>query len=91
MYGRYNRGFRMISERATIDPQYRGAPLASMYGPAQPMHMSTLLGMTQMVIPLAKSTPMTQSSQIPLIVPDRMPHVKDILEPAFMNRQGQII
>ena len=68
MYGRYSRGFRMISERATIDPQYRDAPLAGMYGPAQPMHMSTLLGTTQMVRPLAKSTPVTQSLQIPLII-----------------------
>ena len=42
MCGRFSRGFRMISERATIEPQYRGALLAGMYGPAQPMHMSTL-------------------------------------------------
>ena len=59
-----------------------------MYGPAQPMHMSTLLGMTQMVTPLAKSTPVTQSSQIPLIVPDRVPPVRDILEPAS-NEQAR--
>ena len=44
MYGRFSRGFRMISERATIEPQYRDAPLAGMHGPAQPMHMSTLSG-----------------------------------------------
>ena len=62
MYGRFSRGYRMISERATAEPQYRGTSLACMYGPAQPMHMSTLLGMTQMVTPLAESTPMTQSS-----------------------------
>ena len=57
------------------------APLAAMHGPAQPMLMSTLSGMTQMVTPLAKSTPVTQSSQVPLIVTDRMPPVRDILEP----------
>ena len=34
MYGRFSRGFRMISERATAEPQYRGAPLAGMYRPA---------------------------------------------------------
>ena len=48
-YDRFGRGFRIINERATIEPQYRGASLAGMYGPEQPMHMSTLLAMTQMV------------------------------------------
>ena len=67
MYGKFSGGFRIIKERATKELQYRGASLAGMYGPAQPMHMSTLLGMTQMVSPLAKSTPVTQSSQMPTI------------------------
>ena len=87
MYGRFSRGFRMISERATVESQYRGAPLAGMYRPAQPMHMSILSGMTQMVTPLAESTPVTQSSQIPMI-PDRMPPVRDILE-STSNEQAR--
>ena len=62
MYGRFSRGFRMISERATIEPQYSDAPLGGMLGSAQPVHRGTLLGTTQMVAPLAKSTPVTQSS-----------------------------
>ena len=81
-------GFRMISERATVEPQNRGASLAGTYGPVQPMHMSTLLGMTQMVTPLVESTPMTQSSQIPMI-PDRRPPVGDILEPSS-NEQVRV-
>ena len=56
MYGKFSGGFRIINEKATTEPQYRGASLAGMYGPAQPMHMSTLLGTTQMVTPLAEST-----------------------------------
>ena len=28
MYGRFSRGFRMISERATVEPQYENTPLA---------------------------------------------------------------
>ena len=88
MYGRFSRGFRMTSERPTIEPQYRDAPLAGMRGPAQPMHMSTWLGMTQTVTPLAKSTLVTQSYQIPLIVSDGMPPVKDILEPTS-NEQAR--
>ena len=67
MYGKFSRGFRINNERATKEPQYRGVSLADMYGPAQPMYMSTLLGMTQMVTPLAKSSKMTQSLQMSTI------------------------
>ena len=87
MYGKFSGGFRVINEKATTDAQYRSASLAGMYGPAQPMHMSTLQGMTQMVAPLAESTPMTQSLQMPAI-PDRIPPVRDILEPTS-NEQAR--
>ena len=80
MYGKFSVGFRVINEIATTEPQYKGTSLAGMYGPAQPMHMSTLPGMTQMAMPLAKVTLMTQSSQMPPI-PGTMPSVRDILEP----------
>ena len=88
MHDRFSRGFRMISERATIEPQYRGAPLAGMYRTVQPMYMSTLLGMSQMVTPLARPTTVTQNSQIPIMIPNRMPPVRDILEPAS-NEQAR--
>ena len=87
MYGRFSGGFRIINERATVEPQYRVASLAGMYGPVEPMHISTLLGTTQVVTPLAESTPMTQSSQMPTI-PDRIPPVGDILEPTS-NEQAR--
>ena len=77
----------MLLATATIEPQYRGTSLAGMYGPAQPMHMSTLPGTTQMVTPLAESTPMTQSSQLPAI-PGTLPPIRDILEPTS-NEQAQ--
>ena len=80
MYGKFSVGFRVINERATKELQYRSISFAGMYGPVQPMHMSTLPGTTEMVTPLAKSTPMTQSSQMPAI-PGTMPSVRDILEP----------
>ena len=79
MYSKFSGGFRIIIERATKEPQYRGISLAGMYGPAQPMHMSTLLGMTQTAAPLAESTPMTQSSQMPTIS-NRIPSVRNIVE-----------
>ena len=59
MYGRFNRGFRVISERATLKPQYTNTPLAGMYGPAQATWMNTLSGQTQLVTPLAELTPVT--------------------------------
>ena len=43
MNGRFSGGFSIINERDTLELQYRGASLAGMYGPVQPMHMSTLL------------------------------------------------
>ena len=58
-----------------------------MYGSAQPVHMETLLGMMEMVTPLAESTLMTQFSQMPTI-PDTLPSVRDILEPTS-NKQAR--
>ena len=62
MHGKFSVGFRVINERATTEPQYKGASFAGMYGPVQPMHASTLPGTTQMVTPLAEPTPIIQSS-----------------------------
>ena len=47
----------------------------------QPTYMNTLPGTTSMVIPIAKSTPMTQASQIPTISLVS-PCVRDILQPS---------
>ena len=82
MYGKFNGGFRVISERATLESQYINTPLAGMYGPTWTTHMTTLPGQTQLVTPLAKSTSVTQSSQTPIILPRRMHTVGDILKPA---------
>ena len=46
----------------------------------QPTYANTLPGTTSMVTPLAKSTPITQSLQMPTISA-ALPHVRDILEP----------
>ena len=45
-----------------------------------PVPISTLPGTTQMVTPLAKSTPISQSTEMPAI-PDTSPPIRDILEP----------
>ena len=44
MYARFYGGFRVISERATIELQYINTPSAGMYGPTWTTHMSTLSG-----------------------------------------------
>ena len=58
--------------------------------------MNTLPGTTSMVTPIAKSTPLTQASQMPTI-PIVLPCVRDILEPSsseqvtavYLERQMQ--
>ena len=81
MYGKFSVGYRVISERATMKLQYRDASLEGVYVPMQPMSVNTLPGTTQVFAPLAKSTPITQSSQMPAIS-DTLPPTWDILEPA---------
>ena len=65
MCGKFSVGFRGTSERATLEPQHKDASLDLVYMPMHPVPISTLPGTTQMVTPLAKSTPITQSSQMP--------------------------
>ena len=79
MYGTFSVGYRVINERATVEPQFRDASSKSEYIPMQPMYVNTLPGTNSMVRPLAKSTPITQSSCIPTISAT-LPHVRDILE-----------
>ena len=94
MYGKFSVGYRVINERATVEPQFRDASLEGEYVPMQPMHENTLNGTTHIVTPLAKSTPITQSSHMSTIS-DTLPPVRDILEPtsseqarsAYLKRQ----
>ena len=62
MYGKFSVGYRVINERAAMEPQFRDASLESEYVLMQPTYVNTLPGTTNMVTPLAKSTPITQSS-----------------------------
>ena len=94
MYSKFSVGYRVVSERATKEPQYKDASLEGEYVPMHPMSVNTLPGTTQMVTPLAKSTPITQSLQMPTIS-DTLPPIGDILEPtsseqvrsAYLERQ----
>ena len=86
MYGKFSVGYRVISERATMELQYRDASLDGVYVPMHPVSVS-VSGTTQMVTPLAKSTLIMQSSQMHSISAT-VPSIRDILEPAS-NEQAR--
>ena len=76
--------------------QFKQTPLEDEYNTMQPTYVNTLPGTTSMVTPIAKSTPVTQASQMPTL-PIVSPSEKDILEPssneqakaAYLERQMQ--
>ena len=96
MYSKFDVGYRMISEKATVKPQFKPTSLEDEYTVMQPTYVNTLPGTTSMVTPIAKSTPITQASQMPYI-PIVLPPVRDIIEPssseqaraAYLERQMQ--
>ena len=80
MYGKFSMGYKIIPEKATVIPQYQQTPVEDEYGPA---YENTLPGITNIATPVAKSTPVTQALEIPVIsnVPER-----DIVEPVSSER-----
>ena len=87
MYGKFSVGYRVINEITTVEPQFRDTTLESEYIPMQPTYENIIPGTNDKVTLLAKSTPLTQSSQISMISA-ALPHVRDILEPAS-NEQAR--
>ena len=71
---------KSIPEKATVIPQYQQTLVEDEYRSA---YENTLPGITNIATPVAKSTPVTQASQIPVIpnVPER-----DIVEPVSSER-----
>ena len=63
MYGKFSVGYRMIPEKATVIPQYQHTLVEHGYEPA---YENTLPGITHIATPVAKSTPVTQASHIPV-------------------------
>ena len=77
MYGKFSVGYKIIPEKATVIPQFQQAPLVGEY---RSTYEETLPGITDIVTPIAKSTPVTQASQIP--IPAYIPlHERDMVEP----------
>ena len=67
MYSKFDVGYRMISEKATVKLQFRPTSLEDEYTVMQPTYVNTLPGTISIDTPIAKSTPVTQPSQIPYI------------------------
>ena len=96
MYSKFDMGYRMISEKATVKPQFSPISLEDEFTVMQTTYVNTLPETTSIDTPTAKSTPVTQASQIPSI-PIVSSHIKDILEPssnqqvraAYLERQMQ--
>ena len=65
MYHTLKGGYKLISERATLQPQYRlTASLGSESIDTQMIYMNTLPGTTSMGMPMAESTPVPQTGPI---------------------------
>ena len=73
MYGKFSIGYRLIPEKATIIPQYQHVSGEDKYVPT---YENTLLGVTSLPTPIAKSTPVTYASHMPTMEPER-----DIVQP----------
>ena len=81
MYGKFSVGYRMhILKRPQLYLNTNKLQWRMSIGPA---YENTLPGITNIATPVAKSTPVTQVSQIPVIlnVPER-----DIVEPVLSER-----
>ena len=63
MYGKFSVGYRMIPERAMVIPQYQHTLVEDEYEPA---YKNTLPGITNIATHIAKSTPVTQASHMPV-------------------------
>ena len=80
MYGKFSVGYRIIPEKAMVIPQYQHTPVEDEYGPA---YENTLPGITDITTPVAKSTPVTQASHIPVV---QTISERDIVEPMSSER-----
>ena len=82
MYGKFSVGYRIIPEKATVIPQFQQT---SVEDECRPAYENTLPGITNIATPIAKSTPVTQASQIPVIPNVPLPE-RDIVEPVSSER-----
>ena len=82
MCGKFSVGYRIIPEKAMVIPQFQQPLVEDEYRPA---YENTLPGITNIATPVAKSTPVTQASQTPVIPNIPLPE-RDIVEPVSSEK-----
>ena len=80
MYGKFSVGYRIIPEKAMVIPQNQHTSVEDEYGPT---YENTLPGIINIATPIAKSTPVTQASHIPVT---QTILERDIVEPMSSER-----
>ena len=82
MYGKVSVGYRIIPAEAMVIAQFQQTLVEDEYRPA---YENTLPGITNITTPMAKSTPVTQVSQTPVIPNVPLPE-RDMVEPVLSER-----
>ena len=82
MYGKFSVGYKIIPETAMVIPQFQQNPVENEYGPT---YENTLPGITDIATPMAKSIPVTQALQTPVLTNVPIPE-KDMVEPVSSER-----
>ena len=82
MYDKFSVGYKIIPEKATVIPQFQQTLVEDEY---RPTYENTLPGITDIATPMAKSTPVTQASQMPVLMNVPLSE-RDIVEPVSSER-----
>ena len=82
MYGKFSVGYKIIPEKAMVIPQFQQTPVEDEY---RPTYENTLPGITNIATPMAKSTPVTQALQTPVLTNVPLPE-RDMVEPVSSER-----
>ena len=82
MYGKFSVGYKIIPEKAMVIPQFQQTPVEDEY---RPTYENTLPGITDIATPMAKSTPVTQASQMPVLTSVPLSE-RDMVEPVSSER-----
>ena len=82
MYGKFSVGYKIIPKKAMVIPQFQQTPVEDKY---RPTYENTLPGITDIATPMAKSTPVTQASQMPVLTNVPLPE-RDMVDPVSSER-----
>ena len=92
MYGKFSVGYKIIPEKDTVIPQFQQTLVEDEY---RHTYENTLPGITDIATPMAKSTPVTKTSQTSVLTNVSLSE-RDIVEPMSSERartaylEGQI-